>query len=164
MTRADFLKKLGIAMGASALPMTALATTMTDDTISDDVLKEKIQVFYFDKSFEGGKDSRYYLKKTEAFMSWLLIGSKHYQNAHHYYPAGWNDVITAIQGVAWKSKFCLPKYGGDSAWEFTDFNNGQFSDEAILTKEVTFEEFLNHNSNEPNDSIVYTKQHEALRA
>ena len=137
MTRADFLKKLGIAMGASALPLTALATTMVDDTISDDVLGKKIQVFYFDKSYKEmtrwtqpkDKLSRYYLSKQEAYITYILASSKVTTN-----------VMRAIQDVAYYTKYCLPYFGGHHPQEYKEYTSKD-----ILTKEVTLEELLNHN-------------------
>jgi hypothetical protein len=141
MTRGDFLKKLGIAMGASALPMTALATTMVDDTISDDVLGKKIKVFYFNKTSiqknllgfgleMPDMTSRYYMNKQEAYVNYLL-------NQHG---GEGRDVLSAIQNVGYKTKYCLPTFGGWSPQEYKEY-----SSDSIVSKEVTLEELLLHN-------------------
>ena len=161
MERRDFVKKLGIALGASSIPMGVLASTISDDVVSEDVLKEKIKVFYYSKAFNGWESSRYYLRKEDAYISWLLMSGI----GGVYRFKGWNgvqynfDVLSCIQGAAWMSKYCLPEYGGDNPTIHQDFNDSQ-----ILEKEVTFKEFLNHNSKVIHDRVIGTKQPESLKA
>ena len=157
MERRDFLQKLGIAMGASALPMTALATTISDDIVSEDVLKKKIQVFYFDKSHKTflkyghpkDKLSRYYFSKQEAYLTYILTSSASTVGT---------SVMRAIQDVAYYTKYCLPYFGGHHPQEYKEYTSKD-----ILTKEVTLEQFLNHNVDKRVD-IDYVDQQESWNA
>jgi len=129
MERRDFIKTLGIAIGASAIPITTIASSIDNNVISDDVLKEKIQVFFYHRYPYDDIESRYYLTKQEAYFEYLMNRG------------GGGDVMTSIQNIAYISKFCLPEYGGKSKDMYQEY-----SADDILTKEVTIDDFIKWNN------------------
>jgi len=144
MERRDFLQKLGLALGASALPISAIASTLSDEIVSDEVLNTKMKVYYFKKekcyksSFPGvwgdneDRISRYHLTKEDAYVGYLL----------HQGGGPGADVLTKIQSVAWYTKYCLPYFGGHNESHYKEWSSSD-----IVSKEVTIDEFLKHNSN-----------------
>ena len=164
MERRDFLQKLGIALGVSALPISAIASTLSNEIVSDEVLNTKMKVYYFDMSYCGMGKSRYYLRKEEAYTSYLMNQGIAYtfylQGKHQVYTRHTWDVLTAIQGAGYITKFCLPQYGGEHPNRFH-----KFDDSKIVEIEVSLDDFLSHNSKAGNnDKISGTIQEDYLVA
>lgn len=164
MERRDFIKKLGIALGATSLPIAAIASAVDNEFVNDDVLKSNMKVYYYSRAFCGGSRSRYYLRKEEAYIAYLLecgVDYTYFVPGEHrtFHKQTW-DVLTLIQGAAWKTKFCLPEYGGKTPAMYYDIN-----DSYILEDEVTFEEFLTHNSKPGrHDRVSGTTQNNDFKA